>query len=267
MPDIYSIITTLDQATQERIAAVLETRGADPQQQTMRESFLSVVPFPPNARVLEIGCGTGVLTRRLARWPNIAEVVGVDPAVSFLEHARRLAAGLPNVTFQEADGRALAFSDASFDAVVIDSALSHVPEPERAIGEAGRVLRPAGILAIFDGDYATATVALGDDDPLQTCVAATLAHSVHDRWLARRLPGLVRAAGFAIEDHRNYGYLDVSKPDYMLTIIDRGADILAGKNILGVEASAAMKAEARRRAEAGIFFGQVMYASVVTRKV
>ncbi len=53
---------------------------------------------------------------------------------------------------------------------MFDSVLSHLPEPEPSIAEAARVLRAHAPLAVFDGDYATMTVALSDDDPLQACV-------------------------------------------------------------------------------------------------
>jgi ubiquinone/menaquinone biosynthesis C-methylase UbiE len=56
-----------------------------------------------------------------------------------------------------------------------------VSEPDRALAEVFRVLRPDGWLAAFDGDYATTTVALGDHDPLQVCVDAMMASSVNDR--------------------------------------------------------------------------------------
>ena len=55
-------------------------RGADPRQQAMRRAFLSDIRFPSDAHVLEVGCGTGVLTRVLARWPDVGAVVGVDVA-------------------------------------------------------------------------------------------------------------------------------------------------------------------------------------------
>jgi SAM-dependent methyltransferase len=266
MPDVWSAVTGLDAAAQGRLAEVLETRAAEPQQQAMREAFLARIEFPAHAAVLEVGCGTGALTRRLARRPNVDSVVGVDPAASLLARARALAAQLPNVAFQEADGRALPFPDARFDVVVFDSTLCHVPEPEHALAEAFRVLRPQGQLAVFDGDYATATVALGDHDPLQACVAATMAHSVHDRWLVRRLSALVRSCGFASPRLLGCAFAEVAGADYMLTVVDRGADILRGLGQLGEEATAALKAEARRRLAAGTFFGHIAYASVIARK-
>jgi ubiquinone/menaquinone biosynthesis C-methylase UbiE len=202
----------------------------------------------------------------LARLSNVGEVVGVDVAPSLLTEARELAADLPNVAFLEADGRALPFEDASFDVVVFDSTLTHVPGPELALGEAFRVLRPLGSLAAFDGDYATATVALGDYDPLQACVDAMMANSVNDRWLGQRLPALVHAADFGSVRFRGHGFSETSEAEYMMTIVDRGADVLSADGIIGAETAAALKAEARKRVETGVFFGHISYVSLTARK-
>lgn len=266
MQDMWSVVDTLDAAVQERLAGVLETRGADPQQQEMRRVFLADIDFPAQARVLDVGCGTGVLTRVIARWPGVGEIVGVDPAPSLLSKGRLLAGDLPNITFQEADGRELPFEDGSFDVAVFDSTLSHVPGPECALAEAFRVLRPGGWLATFDGDYATTTVGLGEHDPLQTCADATMANSVNDRWLMRRLSTLVRDAGFADVRSRSHGFVETTEGGYMLTVIDRGADLLCSFDHIGEDMAAAIKAEARRRVEAGTFFGHIAYVSLTARK-
>jgi ubiquinone/menaquinone biosynthesis C-methylase UbiE len=263
MPDVYSNIAALDAAMQDRLADVLETRGADRQQQELRRTFLAAIEFPADARVLEVGCGTGVLTRVIARWPGVREVVGVDPAPSLLRKARALATELPNIRFDEADGRSLPFDPHSFDVVVFDSTLSHVPAPERALIEAHRVLRPLGWLATFDGDYSTTTVALGDHDPLQACVNMMLANSVHDHWLMRRLASLVRDCGFEVMDFRSHGFVE-RQGGYMPTIIDRGIDMLCDSGQISAEAAAALKAEARRRMET--FFGHIAYVSLTARK-
>jgi ubiquinone/menaquinone biosynthesis C-methylase UbiE len=266
MPDVWSAVADLDIATQERLADVLETRGGEPKQRSLRETFLSKIAFSPASRVLEVGCGTGALTRVLACWPGVESVVGVDPAPLLLERARVLSDGLENVSYQEGDGRSLPFPDATFDVVVFDSTLCHVPGPERAVAEAFRVLREDGVLAVFDGDYATTTVALGDDDPLQVCVEAMMANSVHDRWLVRRLPALVRERGFALEDFRSHGFIEVGDAAYMLTVIDRGVDLLRSAERIGDETAAALKAEARLRVAEGRFFGHIAYASLIGRK-
>ena len=266
MPDVWATVVNLDTATQQRLADVLETRGADPQQQVLRTSFLASIDFPSPSRVLEVGCGTGVLTRRLAGMPGVETVIGVDPAPSLLIKARALAKHLPTVSFQEADGRSLPFDNASFDVVVFDSTLSHVPEPQAALAEAFRVLRVSGWVAIFDGDYATTTVALGDHDPLQTCVDAMMANSVNDRWVMRRAPALVRTTGFEAIRFCSYGFAETAGGAYMLSVIDRGADILSASGRIGSDLTVALKAEAKRRVEAGMFFGHIAYASLTARK-
>lgn len=266
MPDVWTAVRELDEVTQERLADVLEKRGADPQQQAMRRAFLGELSLPPGAQVLDLGCGTGVLTRLLARWPNVGAVTGVDPAPALLAKARAAAAGLANASFREADGRSLPFEDAAFDLVTCDSMLSHVPGPERALEQAFRVLRPGGGLAVFDGDYATTTVALGDHDPLQVCVDAMMANSVTDRRIMRRAAALVAACGFEIVALRSFGFAETSTDGYMLTVVDRGADILCSQGNIGEETAAALKAEARRRLRAGRFFGHIAYAGLIARK-
>jgi ubiquinone/menaquinone biosynthesis C-methylase UbiE len=266
MADVWTSVRDLDQATQERLADVLEKRGADPQQQAMRREFLRGVSFPRGAHVLDIGCGTGVLTRVLARWPDMASVVGVDPAPALVEKARAAASELRNVTFEEGDGRSLAFREAAFQVVATDSTLSHVPEPERAIEESFRVLRPGGCLAVFDGDYATTTVALTDHDPLQACVDAMMANSVADRRVMRRLASVVAARGFEVLSFRSFGFAETGDEGYMLTVVDRGADILCAQGHIAKETAAALKEEARVRLRAGRFFGHIAYAGLVARK-
>jgi arsenite methyltransferase len=142
-----------------------------------------------------------------------------------------------------------------------------VPDPERALAEAFRILRPSGWLGVFDGDYATTTVALGDHDPLQACADAVMANSVHDRWLMRRLPGLVRGCGFEIARFRSHGFVEAMEGHYMLTIVDRGAELLRASGQIGDDIAAALKTEAWRRVNAGTFFGHIAYGSVAARKL
>jgi hypothetical protein len=128
------------------------------------------------------------------------------------------------------------------------------------------VLQPSGWLAAFDGDYATATVALGDHDPVQACVDAMMASSVTHRWLIRRLPALVRENGFVVTSFRSHGYVETAGGDYMLSVIDRGADLLCSRGQIDDGTATALKREARKRVRAGTFFGHIAYASLVARK-
>jgi ubiquinone/menaquinone biosynthesis C-methylase UbiE len=267
MPDLYANITEAAPALLEGLMTALELRAANPQYRAMLDTYLADAPIPPDARALEVGCGTGAVTRVLAGRPGVAEAVGVDPSPVFVAKARELAAGLTTLTFEPADGRSLPFSGASFDLVVFHTTLCHVPEPEAMVGEGTRVLRPGGCLAVFDGDYATATLATGAGDPLQACADAFREQFVHDPWLVRRLPALVKSAGLQIERVRSYGYVEASEPGFMLASwVELGADALAASGRIGPEAAAALKAEARRRVASGEYFGHIAYMSLVARK-
>lgn len=76
----------------------------------------------------------------------------------------------------------------------------------------------------------------------------------------------MRAAGFEVVRLRSHGYAETAELHYMLTLVDRGADALAAAGQLGTAAADALKAEARRRGEAGEFFGHIAYASVIARR-
>ena len=102
---------------------------------------------PPAAAVLEVACGTGILTGHLRRaLPTTATLTATDLNEPMVAHAR---AKMPNdaITWQPADMQALPFPDSSFDAVACQFGLMFVPDKPRAFGELRRVLRPRGPLA------------------------------------------------------------------------------------------------------------------------
>jgi SAM-dependent methyltransferase len=94
------------------------------------------------ARVLNLGCSTGIIDEYLA--PHVGHIVGVDidePAVALANSRRRA----PNVEFRVEDAMRLSFGDASFDVVVSSQVYEHVPDARQMMREIHRVLRPGGV--------------------------------------------------------------------------------------------------------------------------
>ena len=85
----------------------------------------------------------------------------------------------------------------------------------------------------------------------------------HDEWrrgiMAHTSPVYVSCGG-------DYWRFDARAASYMLTLIDRGADLLVGNGSLGADAADALRREARRRAQAGEFFGHMSFVSAIARK-
>lgn len=108
-------------------------------------AFLAMLPDVTGLRLLDIGCGEGTNTRRLA--DRGARVTAVDIAERFIGHAVALERDDPKgIDYQIASAVQLPFADAAFDAATAFMSLMDVPETDRAIAEAYRVIKPGGFL-------------------------------------------------------------------------------------------------------------------------
>jgi ubiquinone/menaquinone biosynthesis C-methylase UbiE len=96
----------------------------------------------------DLGCGTGHLTESLA--PFVARVIAVDDSSAMLSAARRRVASMNNVDVRSGRLESLPIDDGSLDAALLFLVLHYVPEPEVAIAEARRTLKPGGRLLIVD---------------------------------------------------------------------------------------------------------------------
>ena len=113
------------------------------------QRFLERVDGPEGGRWLDLGCGTGVLSRAVLGH-GLRDVYGVDPSSGFVSHAAASSSG----RFTVADAQRLPFLDASFVVVVSALVLNFIPDLKAALGEVRRVLRSGGVASAYVWDYA-----------------------------------------------------------------------------------------------------------------
>jgi ArsR family transcriptional regulator len=136
-----------------------------------------LVPLLHLGDVLDVGCGDGVLASVLA--PRSRSYTGLDKSSKVLDAARRRLAGLPGVALVQGDMADLPFDEARFDEVLLFHVLTYAREPEVALHEATRVLRPGGRLVavtLAAHENATTTARYGHVQPgfAPTALAASL---------------------------------------------------------------------------------------------
>lgn len=116
----------------------------------MDASAASFRALLPPLDVADIGCGEGYLTLETARWAR--RVIGIDQSDEVLERARALAARrrVDNVEWKKGDLSRLPLRDESMDVAMLSQSLHHAGDPERAVAETTRVLRPGGRVLVLD---------------------------------------------------------------------------------------------------------------------
>lgn len=104
----------------------------------------------PGDDILDLACGTGVVTRQVAKLvPGASSLVGADHSGEMLDVARALASEVcPDAIFVEADACALPFDDDRFDLAFCQQALQFFPDRPAALRELRRVLNPNGHVAV-----------------------------------------------------------------------------------------------------------------------
>lgn len=269
MRDVFARVTELDEATVNRLIERLEFRGRDPFFVRMREAYLDRMGLEPDARVLEVGCGTGVVVRALVQRPGFrGTVIGVDPSPAFVAAARKLAAeeGLADrLRVEVGDGHALAFPAADFDAVLVHTTISHVADPMELLAECARVLRPTGQIAVFDGDYASWTFAHPDHDLACAVEEALIDAVVHNPRILRDLPRLLCEVGLMRTATLADVYADVGDGAFFPSAIDTYGPLLVDAGLIAPDAMAAWMRDQRDAMEGGYFFGACNYYAYLAR--
>lgn len=244
----------------------LAYQGADVTRRR-RASFDAVKPQAGDV-ILDIGCGSGLLTAELARGVGpTGKVVGVDPSPDMLSAARKRCAEFGWVDLVEGVVDPMPVPDASADKAVSLQVFEYLDDLPGACAELFRVLRPGGRVAI--GDWHWDTFAWHSDDPdrMARMMAAWDRHLVN-RCIPADLPPVMRAAGLVVEDVVHVPYTDhTMRADgvarMMVILMERYA---VQNDLAPADEAAAWAQEQHDLAAEGRFFFALTHFVVVARK-
>jgi ubiquinone/menaquinone biosynthesis C-methylase UbiE len=184
---------------------------------TLVELLHSDTAYPEGSSVLEAGCGVGAQTIILATHSPKALITSIDVSETSLVEARKTveAAGINNVTLQQADIFHLPYAPASFDHVFLCFVLEHLAEPVAALRALKRVLKPGGSITVIEGDHGS-TFFHPDSEFARkavNCQVELQANAGGNALIGRALYPLLSEAGFReVHVSPRMVYVDSSKP-------------------------------------------------------
>jgi ubiquinone/menaquinone biosynthesis C-methylase UbiE len=223
-----------------RLASTLELRGRTPAQTRLRRRFLRFVPVRKGARVLEVGCGTGVVLRDVAALVGRrGTVVGVDPSLTILKVARTLChvAEGGRITLRRADGARLPFGAGRFDMALAVTVILHVADPLRVVQEMARVVRPGGSVGLQDQDFGVVAVTHPDRELTERILREVAARIYVEPHSGRRLPGLLLRAGLKRVRLLTDVFQDTTLEPWTQTFLERRAESAVRFGLVGAPAA------------------------------
>jgi ubiquinone/menaquinone biosynthesis C-methylase UbiE len=269
--DVYRITDELDHPTLDVLATRLEARGKHPRFIEMMQQYLGAMRIDSAATVLDLGCGTGVVTRAIAQRKGFAgRVIGIDRSSYLTAAARRFAEeeGVGSVVeFHTGDSQSLNLPDAAFDAVVAHTLISHVEDERAVMREIARIVKPGGRVGIFDGDYASLTFGAADPAKARAMDETIINALVTNPRVMREMPQLLQEVGLVLEVSFAHVVADIGKADFFAPGLQSLIRLLPKSGAMSESEARAWVDAVMKRSERGIYFGASnFYSYVATRR-
>ena len=268
--DVYGMTDKLGDDILDVIATRLESRGKHPFFKKMMHEYFDAMDVDSAQRVLDLGCGTGVAARGIAGRASFSgNIVGIDLSPYLVEVASELSAqeGLgEQVEFHVGESQSLELPDSVFDAVIAHTLVSHVKNPLQVLKEAARVVKPGGIIGIYDGDYASLTFSHRDPDQGNEYDQAIQRALITNPRVMRQMPRLLREAGLKIETSFSYILAEMGEADFWVPALESFRKLVPQSGVMTDEQTNRWVDGRLQESEEGIFFGASNYYSYIAKR-
>jgi ubiquinone/menaquinone biosynthesis C-methylase UbiE len=246
----------------ELIAHILELRGAQPCQAKMRRSCLDAAGIAEGMSVIEVGCGTGVIARDVARVVGPSgRLAAVDPSERLLDYARKRPpmAGEPPIEWVAGYADSLPFPAHTFDVGLAVTLISHLRNQHAALAELRRVTKVGGKVMLFDQDYQTLVFEHSDRHLTRRILLHGADYNIVDGWCGRKLPGLLAEVGLHHVTCWPFVYSERDASSYLITIAERFAKLARRHGVIDREEHKTWIGELHARATEGTFYASLNY--------
>ena len=248
----------------------LESRGRDATFVAMLDDYLADMDLARLSLVLDVGCGTGVVARRLATLGSFAgRIVGIDRSPDLIETARRQAAaeGLADrIDFRVGDATALGDLKGQFDAAIAHTLVSHVDDPLAVVREIAACVRPGGLIAVFDGDFASWTFGGANPAAGRELAEAAIAAIVTSPSVMREFPRIAREAGLQLVAAKPYVLSEVGKASFFEASMASYPTLLPLAGRIDVATVERLIEVQRRNSAEGTFFGALNFYAYLLKR-
>jgi ubiquinone/menaquinone biosynthesis C-methylase UbiE len=268
--DVWGRTADIDDSALAVMAARLENRAKHPFFRGVVADYIGDLDIERIEHALEIGCGTGIVSRRLAATPGFrGTVTATDMSPYLIDAARRHAAeeGVGSrIAFAAGRATALDAKDGAYDLVIAHTLFSHAADPVAILKECARVLRPDGRLLIFDRDFASSALSLDDDVAAKIDIADVARAFAAQPFIMRQLPRLFAKTGFAIASHRSYVIADVGQAEFFAENLSTWRRLLPVSGVVGKAAADLLMDRLDAASAAGTLFWANNFYTFIARK-
>jgi SAM-dependent methyltransferase len=256
----------------QQAAARMEARSQEPASQEMFDRLIAPLLTVQVGTVLEFGCGTAALSRRVARAAAHAVVYASDKSAGMLQVAQQLieTEQIDNIRVQVwdvLDETTYPFPNAQFDLILSSVVVPYLDDAQihALIKRLASRLSPGGVLTFLEQDLSTDTV----NDPNAGFFRGVLTRNLREqmRSLALGLRPVLREAGLQVLPRRSFLWTDDAYGPYTRDLLERFADAAVDRGAIKPEESEAWKKTLKDLAASGDFYYGMVYHLVAGRRV